>query len=206
MKHNLRDRFDPELKRGDPIHGIVSSRRETPTNQQTASNTNMNEGIPNHSRRTVIRIVGATALSSSFAGCLGGARDDSSATQSRDERYVEDPPDYDGWFDGVKNYRGTVDGRGQKEMVVRVGAGSSGMSFDPAAVMVSQGTTIVWEWTGEGGTHNVAAESSDFGSEYSNSSDHTYEYTFDDAGVYKYVCEPHRSAGMKGAISVEESD
>lgn len=91
-------------------------------------------------------------------------------------------------------------------MVVRVGAGSSGMSFDPAAVMVSQGTTIVWEWTGEGGTHNVAAESSDFGSEYSNSSDPTYEYTFDDAGVYKYVCEPHRSAGMKGAISVEESD
>lgn len=114
MKHNLRDRFDPELKRGDPIHGIVSSRRETPTNQQTASNTNMKEGIPNHSRRTVIRIVGATALSSSFAGCLGGARDDSSATQSRDERYVEDPSDYDGWFDGVENYRGTVDGRGQR--------------------------------------------------------------------------------------------
>jgi halocyanin-like protein len=77
------------------------------------------------------------------------------------------------------------------------------MAFDPAAVMISPSTSIIWEWTGDGGTHNVAAESNEFESEYSNSSGHTYEYTFEDSGVFKYVCEPHRSAGMKGAIVVD---
>jgi halocyanin-like protein len=69
--------------------------------------------------------------------------------------------------------------------------------------MVSRGTTIVWEWTGDGGTHNVVAENNEFESKSSNSNGHTYEYTFEDTGVFKYVCEPHRSAGMKGAIVVE---
>lgn len=166
----------------------------------------MHKELTNHSRRTVLQILGATAVSTSFAGCLRDTREDSNATRNRDETYVESASDYDGWFNGVDNYSGTVDKREQDEVIVHVGAGNQGMAFDPAAVMVSQGATIVWKWTGEGGTHNVAAESSDFESEYSNSGDYTYEYTFNEAGVYKYACEPHRSAGMKGAVTVEGSD
>ncbi|WP_227379988.1 halocyanin domain-containing protein [Haladaptatus halobius] len=163
----------------------------------------MNEGIPNYSRRAVIRILGATAVGANFAGCLGSPSENSDATRRPDETYVEDPPNYDGWFDGVNNYSGTVDRRGKNEVIVRVGAGSRGKAFDPPAVMISPGTTIVWEWTGDGGTHNVSAENGDFESEYSDSSGHTYDYTFEDTRVFKYVCEPHRSAGMKGAIVVE---
>lgn len=163
----------------------------------------MTEKTPNHSRRSVVRILGATALSISFAGCLSSNEENNDATRGPDETYVEDPPDYDGWFDGVDNYSGTVDRREQNEVVVRVGAGSRGRSFAPPAVMVSQGTTIVWEWTGDGGTHNVVAENNEFESKYSDSNGHTYEYTFEDTGVFKYVCEPHRSAGMKGAVVVE---
>lgn len=163
----------------------------------------MTERIPHYSRRAVIRVLGATAVGASFAGCLGSPTENSDETKSPDETYVEDAPDYDGWFDGVDNFSGTVDGQGENEVIVRVGTGSQGMAFDLPAVMVSPGTTLIWEWTGDGGTHNVVAESGEFESEYSNSSGYTYEYTFEDSGVFKYVCEPHRSAGMKGAIVVE---
>lgn len=164
----------------------------------------MTEEFTNHSRRTVLRILGATAVSTTIAGCLGGSGEESEATRDPDATYVETAPDYDGWFDGVDNYSGTIDKRRQDEVLVRVGAGSRGMAFDPPAVMVSPGTTVVWEWTGNGGTHNVVAQNSEFESEYSSSDRFTFEHKFDSKGIHKYVCEPHRSTGMKGAVAVSE--
>ncbi|MFB6179016.1 MAG: plastocyanin/azurin family copper-binding protein, partial [Halorientalis sp.] len=29
-----------------------------------------------------------------------------------------------------------------------------------------------------------------------------FDYTFQDAGITTYYCEPHRSLGMKGAVAV----
>ncbi|WP_101296039.1 halocyanin domain-containing protein [Halegenticoccus soli] len=163
----------------------------------------MTEEFINYSRRTVFRILGATAVSTALAGCLGDSGEETDTTRTPDGRYVDSAPDYDGWFDDVSNYSGTVDRRGQDEVIVRVGAREQGMAFAPPAVMVSLGTTVVWEWTGNGGTHNVVAQNSEFESEYSSSDGYTFEYTFDGEGVYKYVCEPHRSTGMKGAVTVE---
>ena len=87
---------------------------------------------------------------------------------------------------------------------VAVGAGS-GLSFDPKEVTVSPGTTVTWEWTGEGGAHNVVADDGSFNSgEPQEGSSITFEYSFEETGEYPYHCEPHQSAGMVGTIIVQE--
>ncbi|WP_435116493.1 halocyanin domain-containing protein [Halolamina sp. C58] len=113
-------------------------------------------------------------------------------------------PNYDGWFDGVSNYDETVDERGSSEVTVDVGVDNGGQpyGFGPAAVRVDPGTTVVWEWTGRGGSHNVVAEDGSFESDLSSEEGHTFSHTFEEEGVYRYVCTPHQSLGMKGAIVV----
>ena len=127
----------------------------------------------------------------------GGSGDDGGDTQ-----YLSEEPDYSGWLDGANNYEQTVDATGQDQVTVSVGAGD-GLSFGPAAVAVSPGTTVVWEWTGEGGGHNVSAESGAFESDTSQESGNTFEHTFEETGVHEYVCTPHKSVGMKGAVVVQ---
>lgn len=132
----------------------------------------------------------------------------------------EDYPAVDEWLTesevgaAAPNYDGTiVDRRGQETITVGVGTGPSGWRFGPPAVAVAPGTTVRWEWTGQGGAHNVEAEpedqigESDY--EYSSgepvsSGDATYEQTFDDPGIALYHCEPHLAVGMKGAIVIVE--
>ena len=117
---------------------------------------------------------------------------------------------YDGWLDGVNNYDGTHDRRGQDEVRVTVGAGDNGLLFGPAAVLIDPGTTVVWEWSGAGGGHNVVeADEELFASETISDAGHTFEHTFADAedgDTFEYSCEPHESVGMKGAIAVGDVD
>jgi halocyanin-like protein len=111
-------------------------------------------------------------------------------------------PDLGGYLDSANNFDGSVvDKTGQDEVVVKVGAGSSGLAFGPAAVHVDNGATIVWEWTGEGGAHNVVHEEEAFNSGSTKTSG-TYEYTFEEDGIYKYFCVPHKASGMLGAVVV----
>ncbi|QAU11765.1 halocyanin domain-containing protein [Halorubrum sp. BOL3-1] len=120
------------------------------------------------------------------------------------------PAGYGDWFENVGNYEGTRDLRGESEVTVSVGAGETGLLFDPPAVLVDPGTTVVWEWTGQGGAHNVAEEDDVFSSgETVAEAGTTFEYTFEDAGegdVFRYVCEPHQATGMKGAVAVGAVD
>jgi len=120
---------------------------------------------------------------------------------------AQSEPGYDGWFEDVGNFDETVDKRGQDEVTITVGAQGNGgaFAFDPPAVRISRGTTIVWEWTGNGGSHNVVAENGAFESELVGDSGHTFEYTFEESGIVKYACTPHKTAGMKGAVVVSES-
>ncbi|NHN40461.1 halocyanin domain-containing protein [Halorubellus sp. JP-L1] len=115
-------------------------------------------------------------------------------------------PDYGDWFADVDNYESTVDARGTDEVAVSVGAEGNGgaLAFDPPAVHVDPGTTVVWKWTGDGGTHDVADADGDFASEAAADAGHTYAVTFDGAGISKYRCTPHEGAGMKGAVVVGE--
>ena len=166
-------------------------------------------------RRTMLKTMAVGATSMTLAGCSSGGGDGSDDGENSDDGGSggdesggdsgSESMSFDGWFDNVTNYDGVVDETGSSEVTVEVGAdGNNGaFAFAPAAVKVSEGTTVVWEWTGEGGSHNVAAEDADFESETVGEAGHTFEHTFDSAGTYKYACTPHKAMGMKGAIVVE---
>lgn len=102
---------------------------------------------------------------------------------------------------------------GQGTVTVDVGAEGNGgnYAFAPSAVAISTGTTIEFNWTGEGQQHNVEAlpEEQLQESDYTFSSGEPiqatgvqYSYTFDQAGIALYHCEPHLPLGMKGGIAV----
>ncbi len=155
-------------------------------------------------RRTFIETTAALGATTLLAGCSGGGSGDGGGSDDGSDggEFLAAEPNYDGWFENVGNYDGTVDRTGADEVTVAVGAGN-GLSFGPAAVAVSPGTTVVWEWTGEGGGHNVAESDGAFESETVTESGHTFEHTFEESGIVTYVCTPHKATGMKGAVSVE---
>jgi halocyanin-like protein len=108
----------------------------------------------------------------------------------------------------VGNYDGVVDQTGSGEVTVTVGAEGNGgnFAFGPAAVQVDPGTTVVWEWNGEGGQHNVVTEEGgDFESELSSEAGFTFEQTLEEEGVIKYFCQPHRALGMKAVVVVGDA-
>jgi len=109
------------------------------------------------------------------------------------------------WFEGVENYDGVVDRRDESSVEVRVGADADAGAFayDPPAVRVSPGTTVVWTWTGAGGAHDVVATTGAFESPLLDASGERFTVTFDAVGVDPYYCTPHRALGMKGAVVVE---
>jgi len=114
---------------------------------------------------------------------------------------------FDGWMSDVGNYSEVADATGQDEVTITVGAQGNGgnFAFGPPAAQIDPGTTIVWEWNGEGGQHNVVAEEgADFESELSAEAGFTFEQTFEEEGVVKYFCQPHLGLGMKGVLVVGE--
>lgn len=142
----------------------------------------------------------------------GGDEGDTGADedpQARMVSYLEAEPQARAYGGGVQD---ATDG---DEVTVQVGAGENGLAFDPPGMRISSGTTVIWEWTGEGGAHNVASTTeSDHDLEGGDSDfdfysgepqeDGTYEETFDETGVGLYMCEPHAQSGMKGGFVVEE--
>ncbi len=92
---------------------------------------------------------------------------------------------------------------GQDTVDVVVGAGN-GLEFDPKNIVVDVGTTVVWEWTGEGGGHDVVETEGAFESELVDEAGFTFEHTFEETGVFEYVCTPHQTSGMVGTVEVVE--
>lgn len=114
-------------------------------------------------------------------------------------------PSFDGFLEDTSNYNGVTDQTGTDSTTVEVGveANDGNFGFGPAAIRVSTGTTVQWEWTGEGGQHNVVHQDGEFESDLHEESGVHFEHDFSSAGTYKYICEPHQSMGMKGVIVVE---
>jgi halocyanin-like protein len=108
------------------------------------------------------------------------------------------------WFSDVSNFDGVVDRTGQSEVTVTVGSEANGgnYGFGPAAIRVDPGTTVVWEWNGKGGAHNVVDQDGGLESELTAEAGFTFSHTFESAGVTKYYCVPHEALGMKGAVVV----
>ena len=150
-------------------------------------------------RREFVRTAGgASAALAAGAGATGSA----AAQEVQPE-----------WPSGVTsgNLGSYVDARGQSEVTVQVGAGDSGLAFDPTQLWVDTGTTITWEWTGNGGAHNVQTvegggpASLDSGDPVGEEG-YTYEYevTEEDAGITHYHCVPHTAVGMHAGLAVGE--
>jgi len=117
----------------------------------------------------------------------------------------DDQPDFGGYLDDVGNFDGSVvDARGQDGVTVEVGAEGNGrnLAFDPPAVRVDNGAMVVWEWTGNGGSHNVVSEDDAFESNLVAEQGFTFEHTFEEDGIYNYFCQPHKSLGMKASVVV----
>ncbi|MEA1931839.1 MAG: halocyanin domain-containing protein [Euryarchaeota archaeon] len=152
-----------------------------------------------YSRRAVVGTTGIAAITL-LAGCSGGGSGDD---RTADREYLDEEPAYGNWFEGVDNYNGTVDWTGQAEVTVDVGYNQ--YRYDPAAIAVSPGTTVTWEWTGMGGGHDVVSEgeSGPLESDLVNTEGHTYSHTFEASGLYRYRCTPHESLGMRGTVFVE---
>ncbi|MBX0323034.1 halocyanin domain-containing protein [Halomicroarcula sp. F13] len=116
-------------------------------------------------------------------------------------------PKVDQWLSHASNFDGTVvDRTGSDTAVVTVGAEGNGgaFAFDPPLVKIARGSTVRWEWTGDGGAHNVVFEEADVSSgDVASDAGTTFEHTFDDPGQYRYACLPHEALGMRGAVVVE---
>src|SRR6056297_1833081 len=148
-------------------------------------------------RREFVRTAGgASAAVAAGAGATGTA-----AAQ-------EQQPD---WPSGVTsgNLGSYQDARGQSEVTVQVGAGDSGLAFDATQLWVDPGTTITFEWTGNGGAHNVQTvegggpASLDSGDPVGEEG-YTYEYetSEEDVGITHYHCVPHTAVGMHAGLAV----
>lgn len=139
-----------------------------------------------------------TATVTSLAGCSGGGEDDGEAE-------LPTEPNYKGWFGNVGNYNGTKDRRDQDQTTVEVGvqANNGYLGFGPAAIAITPGTEVEWDWTGQGGAHNVVSEAGLFDSgEPVRAGETPFAHTFERPGVFRFVCEPHAGIGMKGAVFV----
>jgi halocyanin-like protein len=162
-------------------------------------------------RREFLRTAGGATAAGAAAAGPAAAQENGSGDGGGGQ---QGPIDYGDWFGDVPYWDGdgsTVDATGQEEVSVTVGGNpNGGYSFIPAAIHVDPGTTVLWEWSGEGGAHNVisqdvpdGAESFDSGNAVSTEGT-TFEHTFETDGIHTYYCNPHLGQGMKGAIAVGE--
>lgn len=149
-------------------------------------------------------LTGSMLTAVSLAGCTGNNDDeevDPDTPEGRIDSYLQD--------NDADLYDGDVtDLTGDDTVTIDVGAGDEGLAFGPPAFRIDAGTTVVWEWTGEGGEHNVVpatgSDFDDFGDDETvDAADHSIEDTFDESGVGLYLCEPHRAVGMHGGFIVE---
>jgi len=163
-------------------------------------------------RRTLLRSAGSIAAAGLLAGCSGGDGGDGESGgdggSDGDGESGEASQEVADYLSETSNFDGTVaDMTGQDTVTVEVGTEGNGgaYAFAPSAITISQGTTVEFDWTGEGSTHNVVSDGDgplDSGSAVQ-AEGVQYEYTFEEAGTYLYNCVPHESLGMKGAVVVE---
>lgn len=175
-----------------------------------------------YARRMVLSACGV-ALSVPASGCLRLTQEAESATENGEmtqsttenaevtqsttlspiERELGE--DTYEWLSAGTTFDGIVDRTGRDTATVSVGDDDIERSIEPAVLKVSPGTTVIWEWTGAGGGHNIIAMDGTFSYDSVTLGDETtFEHVFSEPGVYRYYCEPHEALGGKGVILVDE--
>jgi plastocyanin len=92
--------------------------------------------------------------------------------------------------------------RAENEVIV---GPNSKYVYEPETVTVDVGETVTWTW--DSNNHNVVVDSVPAGASWQGhesieNDGFSFEHTFDSPGVIRYVCDPHRGIGMKGAVFV----
>ncbi len=123
------------------------------------------------------------------------------ATEGRAER--DTARSFGGWLADTSNYDGVVDRRGESEVTVQVGAKGNGgpLAFEPAAVHVSPGTTVKWEWVGPR-RYDVADPDLGYESRQVAGEGFGYAVEFGGDGLSKYECTKYGDQGMRGVVLV----
>lgn len=183
---------DGEIVRG---HATVEHQREANADPTLA----WSEVSPTLRRRRLLRTIGGVAIAGLMAGCSDDRDGSENPNDSRDVNSVDE------WLTDTGNYDGVVDVMAEDSVTVEVGVGGNAGSnaFEPAAIEISPGTTVTWEWVN--GYHNVVATDEEFDSGEPEQNA-TFEHTFETPGTAYYYCEPHESMGMKGAVVVSDGD
>jgi halocyanin-like protein len=137
-------------------------------------------------------------------GAGGGAENGDGADEPTEEPALGPMLDFDGWLDGTDNYRGVADKRGQSEVTIQVGATGNGgdFAFEPAAVHVDPGTTVVWEWVSDAAAYDVVDQTLDYASETATLPGTTFAMQFDGDGESRYDCSAYGDQGMRGVVVV----
>lgn len=166
-------------------------------------------------RRTFTKGIATASLlgTVSLAGCSGGGGgtgggsggEGGDGSDGGDDSGGGSKPSFDGWLSEVSNYDGVEDRTDTDTTTVKVGTQANGgaYGYGPAALKVSKGTTVKFEWTGQGAQHNVVDQDGAFESDLYQKAGVHFEHTFSSTGTYKYFCQPHEALGMKGVIVVE---
>jgi halocyanin-like protein len=162
-------------------------------------------------RRQFLASTGLTALAAT-AGCVSSVSSEpAAATESGSAAETATPEptpeSLDEWLEDANGYDGEPYRFGPAARpTVMVGEETDGgLAFDPPVIEVPPGTLVRWDWTGHGGQQNVVSLDGPFDSGRTNAQPGTgYRYFFEETGEYRYVSEPHREDGMKGAVLVKE--
>ena len=147
---------------------------------------------------------GALALGgvSALAGCTSGGNGDGD-----DGDTPEPTPEPTAEPTATGTATSTEGGESDADHTVVVGPGGS-LVFDPAELTVAPGDTVEFSW--ESNFHSVTVESKPSGSEWTGTGEETHDagfthtHTFEVTGTYDYYCNPHRSSGMVGSVTVGE--
>lgn len=130
-----------------------------------------------------------------LAGCSegqGGVDRDAPPEEQVDQHLVD-----------VNGYDGTiVDMTDESEITILNGDRGTDYKFDPAAVRISAGTTVTWEWIGSARHTVTSAYSQAFESGIKSGAGSTFTHDFAERGLFLYLCEPH-STFQRGAVLVE---
>lgn len=177
----------------------VDSSRE---NDATAS-------IPISSRRAFIGI--AASAGAVLAGCSSGGGDQRGPPVPHQTPQSTAGPSGESFLVDAHNFHGYADYTDTAEVSVAVGVSGESATgeryehaFDPAGVMITEGTRVVWEWADVEGPHGVTALDESFESDLSDEPGHTFARTFQQSDIHRYYCPEHRAAGMKGAVLVQK--
>lgn len=145
---------------------------------------------------------GRTALTTTnrrqFIALTGGAVATLTTTGGASADYHEDDESVD-----------TVDYTGEDVVEIDVGGPDGDIVFDPAAIRIDPGTTVIWTW--ESGNHNIVPDEIPDESDWAGVDElqeppYDHEWTFQVPGEYEYFCTPHEAHGMVGTVVVAADD